>query len=95
MARFSPEDRLKRFGVEGTPEYADRLAEYRRWTIGRLAAVTGRFLASLRDNLHCFPAGVSWLVRQMAALLAESGNIQPKEVRGVCGRDDGKRLPYL
>ncbi|GLH08502.1 Uncharacterized protein GBIM_13724 [Gryllus bimaculatus] len=82
--RFPPEERLKRFGTEGTPEHAVQLAEYRKWTIGCLVRVTNRFVSSIRENMHCFPTSVRWLVRQIAGLLTQTGNIEPKEVHAIC-----------
>nr|CAD7264924.1 unnamed protein product [Timema shepardi] len=82
--RFPPEERLKKFGREGTPEFNSRLQEYRKWTNSCLVAVTKRFVVSLRENMHCFPSGVSWLVRQIADLLSKSGKIEPKEVNAIC-----------
>lgn len=79
--RFPPEERLKKFGPEGSPEYSVRLQEYRRWTNRCLVTITNRFVLSLRNNMHCFPTGVRWLVCQIARLLCKSGNIEPKEVR--------------
>ncbi|GFG38782.1 hypothetical protein Cfor_08237 [Coptotermes formosanus] len=82
--RFPPEERLKKFGPEGSPEYSGRLQEYRRWTNRCLVTITNRFVLSLRNNMHCFPTGVRWLVRQIAGLLSKSGNIEPKEVNAIC-----------
>ncbi|XP_063231797.1 GTPase-activating protein and VPS9 domain-containing protein 1 isoform X2 [Bacillus rossius redtenbacheri] len=82
--RFPPEERLKKFGVEGTAEFSARVQEYRRWTNSRLVAVTQRFVSSLRENMHCFPNEVSWLVRQIADLLSKSTKVEPKEVNAIC-----------
>lgn len=79
-SRFPQEERLKKFGAEGTSEYYKRLAEYRKWTNSRLVSVTNRFVTSLRENMHCFPFGICWLVRQIADLLSKSANSDPKEV---------------
>jgi hypothetical protein len=83
LLRFPPEECLKKFGSEGSPEYSIRLQEYRRWTNTCLVVITNRFVQSLRNNMHCFPTGVCWLVRQIAGLLSKSGNIEPKEVRDL------------
>lgn len=82
--RFPPEERLKRFGSEGSQEYKIRLAEYRKWTIGCLVRVTNRFVCSIQENTHCFPSSVRWLIRQIAGLLGQAGNIEPKEVNAIC-----------
>ncbi|XP_076673671.1 GTPase activating protein and VPS9 domains 1 isoform X2 [Andrena cerasifolii] len=82
--RFPPSERLKKFGKEGTPEYETKLQHYRLWTISSLFRITQRFIVSIRENMHCFPSSVCWLVRQMAGLLGKNGNIDPKEVQTMC-----------
>lgn len=82
--RFPPSERLKKFGKEGTPEYETKLQRYRLWTINSLFRITQRFIVSIRENMHCFPSNVCWLVRQMAGLLSKNGNIDPKEVHAMC-----------
>ncbi|XP_046589846.1 GTPase-activating protein and VPS9 domain-containing protein 1 isoform X3 [Neodiprion lecontei] len=82
--RFPPAERLKKFGKEGTLEYQSKLQRYRLWTINSLERITNRFIISIRENMHCFPTSVCWLVRQMAGLLAKSGNVDPKEVHAMC-----------
>ncbi|XP_076233243.1 GTPase activating protein and VPS9 domains 1 isoform X2 [Calliopsis andreniformis] len=82
--RFPPSERLKKFGKEGTPEYETKLQRYRLWTINSLFRITQRFIISIRENMHCFPSSVCWLVRQMAGLLRKNGNIDPKEVHAMC-----------
>lgn len=80
ICRFPSEERLKKFGKEGTPEYKTNLQHYRAWTISCLVTITKRFIASLNENMHCFPTSVCWLVRQISSLLTKSGHIQEKEV---------------
>lgn len=79
--RFPPEERLRKFGKEGTPEYTANLQKYRAWTIKCLVNTANQFIKSLRENLHCFPSSVCWLVRQIAALLSKSNAVEEKEVR--------------
>ncbi|XP_012287140.1 GTPase-activating protein and VPS9 domain-containing protein 1 isoform X2 [Orussus abietinus] len=82
--RFPPAERLNKFGKEGTPEYQAKLQRYRLWTIKSLVRITQRFIVSIRENMHCFPTSVCWLVRQMAGLLNKNGNVDPKEVHAMC-----------
>lgn len=82
--RFPPSERLKKFGKEGTAEYETKLQRYRLWTINSLFHITQRFIISIRENMHCFPSSVCWLVRQMAGLLGKSGNVDSKEVHAMC-----------
>ncbi|KAL2750898.1 receptor-mediated endocytosis protein 6 [Vespula maculifrons] len=82
--RFPPTERLKKFGKEGTPEYQAKLQRYRLWTVNSLYRITQRFIISIRENMHCFPTSIYWLVRQMAGLLSKNGNVEPKEVHAMC-----------
>ncbi|XP_075226485.1 GTPase activating protein and VPS9 domains 1 isoform X2 [Lycorma delicatula] len=82
--RFPPDERLRKFGKEGTAEYAANLQRYRAWTIKCLVNTTNQFIKSLRENLHCFPSSVCWLVRQIAALLIKSNAVEEKEVFAIC-----------
>ncbi|XP_011314268.1 GTPase-activating protein and VPS9 domain-containing protein 1 [Fopius arisanus] len=82
--RFPPVERMKKFGKEGTPDYQSRLQRYRLWTINSLVRITSRFIISIRENMHCFPTSVCWLVRQMAGLLTKTGNVDQKEVHAMC-----------
>lgn len=78
--RYPPEERLRKFGQEGTPEHAHKIQLYREWTIKRLVYLSEYFIYSIRDNMHCFPTSVCWLVRQMAGSFAKSGCLGEKEV---------------
>ncbi|XP_011690803.1 PREDICTED: GTPase-activating protein and VPS9 domain-containing protein 1 isoform X2 [Wasmannia auropunctata] len=82
--RFPPAERLKKFGKEGTTEYQAKLQRYRLWTVNSLHRITQRFIANIRETMHCFPTSVCWLVRQMAGLLSKNGNVDPKEVHAMC-----------
>ncbi|XP_015600361.1 GTPase-activating protein and VPS9 domain-containing protein 1 isoform X3 [Cephus cinctus] len=82
--RFPPAERLKKFGKEGTTEYQTKLQRYRLWTINSLVRISQRFIVSIRENMHCFPTSVCWLVRQMAGLLGKNGNVDPREVHAMC-----------
>ncbi|KAF7998054.1 hypothetical protein HCN44_009452 [Aphidius gifuensis] len=82
--RFPPSEKLKRFGKEGTQEYHNKLQKYRLWTINSLVRITQRFITSIRDNIHCFPTSICWIVRQMANLLSKNNNIEPKEIHAMC-----------
>ncbi|XP_078044558.1 GTPase activating protein and VPS9 domains 1 [Augochlora pura] len=82
--RFPPSERSKKFGKDGTPEYEANLQRHRLWTINSLFRITQRFIVSIRENMHCFPSSVCWLVRQMAGLLGKNGSIDAKEVHAMC-----------
>ncbi|XP_014298112.1 GTPase-activating protein and VPS9 domain-containing protein 1 [Microplitis demolitor] len=82
--RFPPSERLKKFGIEGSSEYQSKILRYRLWTINSLVRITQRFITSIRENMHCFPTSISWLVKQLARFLDKSGNIESKEVHAMC-----------
>ena len=82
--RFPPAERLKKFGKEGTPEYQAKLQRYRIWTVNSLVRIAQRFIVSIRENMHCFPTSIFWLVRQMAGLLSKNGSVDQKEVHAMC-----------
>ncbi|XP_014203892.1 GTPase-activating protein and VPS9 domain-containing protein 1 isoform X2 [Copidosoma floridanum] len=82
--RFPPCERLKKFGKEGTVEYQTKLQRYRVWTVNSLVRIAQRFIISIRENMHCFPTCVYWLVRQMAGLLSKNGQVDSKEIHTMC-----------
>ncbi|XP_034234553.1 GTPase-activating protein and VPS9 domain-containing protein 1 [Thrips palmi] len=84
VVRFPPDERMKKFGKEGTPEYSLRLQRYRSWTVSNLVVLVQRFVVSLRENMHCFPTSIRWLVRQISGMLSKSGQLEPKEVFDIC-----------
>lgn len=84
VVRYSPDDRMKKFGKEGTPEYSLRLQRYRSLTVSNLVGLVQRFVVSLQENMHCFPTSIRWLVRQISSMLTKSGNQEPKDVFDIC-----------
>lgn len=83
LFRFSPYDRLKKFGKEDTPEYSSKIKQYRKWTIQNLFTITNRFIISLQENIHCFPKSMCWLVKHIASMLSKTGTLEPKEVSRI------------
>lgn len=53
---------------------------HRERTVRRLVALTELFVMGLRDHVFCFPPSVSWLLRQLVAMLTKAGFLQEKEV---------------
>ena len=80
IQRLSQEEKIKRFGIEGTDEYKLELEQHRAYTINNLVNVTRNFISSLHENLHCFPSTVCWLVSQIYARLTKANTIPEKEV---------------
>ncbi|KAL0275969.1 UNVERIFIED_CONTAM: hypothetical protein PYX00_003663 [Menopon gallinae] len=84
VLRFPAKERLLKFGPDGSPEQAAKLQRYREWTVKKLVSIAEEFIFSLRDNMHCFPISVCWLVRQMAGLFTKSGFLGEKEIYEIC-----------
>ncbi|XP_066958236.1 GTPase-activating protein and VPS9 domain-containing protein 1 [Macrobrachium rosenbergii] len=82
--RFPPEERLKRFGQEGTPEYNAGLAKYRAWTIAKLVKIAERFIESIKEAMNCFPSSLLWLVRVLYDVLLTAKCVDVREVSAIC-----------
>lgn len=82
--RFHPQERLRHFGKEGTPEYTASLQRYRNWTINKLVNITNCFIEEIRNNLYCFPQSLSWLARQMYNIVMKAKRVEVREVGAMC-----------
>ncbi|XP_045595997.1 GTPase-activating protein and VPS9 domain-containing protein 1 isoform X2 [Procambarus clarkii] len=82
--RFPAEERLRRFGKEGTPEYNAALAKYRAWTIAKLVKIADRFMESIKEAMNCFPPQLSWLVRILYDVLLTAKRADTREVSAIC-----------
>ena len=83
MIRFPPQERLRRFGQEGTEGYVVALAAHRKYIIKKLAGHARRFMMGIRANMHCLPGFLSALIRNIFASL-EGSRMEAKEVWAVC-----------
>lgn len=66
LVRFPPAERLKRFGEAGTDQYKEKLAKYRTTIVDKLVLMAGRFITSIKNNMHCFPPSLGWIVSQVS-----------------------------
>lgn len=82
--RFSLEERIKRFGLEGSEEYKTGIRKYKFSILKDLVKVTLSFINSLHENSHCFPNSVFWLVGQIHSSLMKANTIPEKEVFAMC-----------
>ncbi|GAB6021964.1 hypothetical protein CHUAL_006124 [Chamberlinius hualienensis] len=82
--RFPQNERLRRFGKEGTTQYVTNLQKYRNWTIVKLVNLTKKFVAGIRNNLHCFPTSLLWLVKQLYNLVMKAQKVEVREVGAMC-----------
>ncbi|XP_060810248.1 GTPase-activating protein and VPS9 domain-containing protein 1 [Amyelois transitella] len=84
MERFSPADRLKKFGQPNSAEYAAKVARYRKWIVQSLYNLTSKFIASMREHWSNFPASIAWCVQQVVHLLKQHSRISAADLHAIC-----------
>ncbi|XP_063374056.1 receptor-mediated endocytosis protein 6 homolog [Cydia amplana] len=84
MERFSPQDRVKKFGQSNTAEYNAKVARYRKWIVQRLYQLTSKFITSLREHWANFPASIAWLIQQSVHLIKQHSRMPESELHGLC-----------
>ncbi|XP_049886580.1 GTPase-activating protein and VPS9 domain-containing protein 1 [Pectinophora gossypiella] len=84
MERFSPQDRLKKFGQANSAEYNAKVARYRKWIVQSLYNLTSKFIASLREHWPNFPATIAWIVQQMVHLLKQHSRTTDRDLHAIC-----------
>ena len=83
VIRFPPQERLRRFGAEGTEEYRVNLAAHRKQIIAKLVGHARRFVSGIRANIHCLPAFLAALIRNIFTCMESSG-VEARDVWAVC-----------
>lgn len=58
----------------------EEFAQYRKWVAGKLVEWTNNIIASLQENIDCFPSSLAWLVGKIAHVLGEIYGENSKEV---------------
>ncbi len=84
VVRFTASERLKKFGKEGSPDYAKKVKQHRSVICSKLEALTNKFIAGIRQNLHCFPPSLTRLLRAMYGMLTARGGLEPRTVNAMC-----------
>ncbi|CAC5390983.1 GTPase-activating protein and VPS9 domain-containing protein 1 [Mytilus coruscus] len=84
LVRFPAAERQKRFGAEGTPQYAEKLQDYRKFIVDKLVILTNRFVSALKNNMHCFPPALGWLISQVYHILLKTGKHDIDKIRVIC-----------
>jgi hypothetical protein len=74
---------LKKFGQPNSPEYAAKVARYRKWTVQSLYNLTSKFVASLREHWPYFPSTIAWIVQQIVHLLKQHSRYMTKLVSPI------------
>ncbi|KRX37909.1 GTPase-activating protein and VPS9 domain-containing protein 1 [Trichinella murrelli] len=82
--RFSATEKLANWGLEGSSQYKENIANYRKIIIQRLVLVSNNFIQSIRDSLHCFPVPLAWLLRQLHFFLSDCLKLTTSECDQIC-----------
>ena len=84
LYRFPPQERAKRFGQPGSNECEQKSKQYREQTAGKLVALAERFIRSIKNNMHCFPQILGWIVYQLYQSVTKACKISTMEARAMC-----------
>ncbi|CAH2100374.1 unnamed protein product [Euphydryas editha] len=84
LERFSPSDRLKKFGQPNSNEYNAKVARYRKWTVQSLYNLTSKFIASLKEHWSNFPAIIAWILQQIVHFLKQNSRTTDREIHSIC-----------
>lgn len=84
VVRFPPDERLRHFGREGSPDYSERLEKYRIWAVGKLSGLVIKFVDGIKNSVFCFPESLCWIVKQLSEALTKSGKLTQREVGAIC-----------
>lgn len=85
LYRFPPQERIKRFGDPVSADYEKKCIEYRKFIVDKLVVLTNRFIISIKNNMHCFPSNLAWLIAQVYQALIKTGRHGEERARAVCG----------
>lgn len=67
LVRFPPHERIRRFGEPGTEPYKEKLVKYRTTIVEKLVLMASRFITSIKNNMHCFPPSLGWIISQVTS----------------------------
>ena len=84
LYRFPPAERQRRFGQQGTDAYEAKTAQYRELTANKLASLVERFIASIKNNMYCFPGSLAWTVSQLYHAVTKAERVSPTEAKAMC-----------
>lgn len=82
MYNFSARERSRKFGAEGTDEYAEKTRKFYEDTIDELYSLSKLFIQSLFDNWSLFPSTLRWVVQTMCHLL-RSIHLNDKDINNI------------
>ncbi|CAD5229377.1 unnamed protein product [Bursaphelenchus okinawaensis] len=83
--RLTPDERKRKFGLdENSVQYKEKLTAYRRVIAEKLFRVCLQFVKSIQEAVSCFPASLTWLVRQLKTSLLDRKRVSREEAELIC-----------
>lgn len=66
------------------PEFASNTKLYKTYVTNRLVSFTAKFIEGIRDNIHCLPPSLLWIIKYVYQQLASANRFSDRQVRTVC-----------
>ena len=63
VIRFPSGERERRFGKEGSPDYAKKVKQHRELVCTKLEQLANNFIHGIKENLHSFPPSLARLLK--------------------------------
>lgn len=66
------------------PEFASNTKLYKTYVTNRLVSFTAKFIEGIRDNIHCLPPSLLWIIKYVYQQLTKEGRFTDRQIRTVC-----------
>lgn len=84
LYRFPPEERSKRFGQPGTPDYEQNLKVHRKFIVKKLVEHAKHFIEGIHKNFHRFPVHLANIMRYLFSMMNQNSDTESKDIYTVC-----------
>lgn len=66
------------------PEFASNTKLYKTYVTNRLVSFTAKFIEGIRDNIHCLPPSLLWIIKYVYQQLTVENRFTDRQIRTVC-----------
>lgn len=66
------------------PEFANNTKLYRTYVTNRLVSFTAKFIEGIRDNIHCLPPSLLWIIKYVYERLTKENRFTDRQIRTIC-----------
>lgn len=66
------------------PEFTSNTKLYKTYVTNRLVSFTAKFIEGIRDNIHCLPPSLLWIIKYVYQQLSKEARLTDRQVRTVC-----------